>query len=90
MNRNRRNRWPISLLIGALCLDILLAAVTPVTFAADGNEAVLDKALEGTGFVKFGGERDAPDFTLPDLSGRPVRLAELRGKVVFLTFWTTW
>jgi peroxiredoxin len=34
--------------------------------------------------------REAPDFTLPDLESRPVRLRELRGKVVFLNFWATW
>jgi peroxiredoxin len=33
---------------------------------------------------------EAPDFTLPDLEGRPVRLRELRGKLVFLNFWATW
>jgi peroxiredoxin len=32
----------------------------------------------------------APDFTLDDLSGTPVRLEELRGKVVVLDFWATW
>src|SRR5256884_8100570 len=32
----------------------------------------------------------APDFTLPTLSGVPIRLAELRGKVVLLNFWATW
>jgi cytochrome c biogenesis protein CcmG/thiol:disulfide interchange protein DsbE len=32
----------------------------------------------------------APDFTLKDLSGRPYRLADLRGKVVFLNLWATW
>jgi thiol-disulfide isomerase/thioredoxin/Cu/Ag efflux protein CusF len=32
----------------------------------------------------------APDFTLPTLSGAPLRLAELRGKVVLLNFWATW
>ena len=32
----------------------------------------------------------APDFTLPDLEGRPVRLREFRGKLVFLNFWATW
>ena len=26
----------------------------------------------------------APDFTLPDLSGKPVRLSELKGKTVVL------
>ena len=32
----------------------------------------------------------APDFTLNDLSGRPVQLSSLRGKVVLLNFWATW
>jgi len=32
----------------------------------------------------------APDFSLKDLSGRPVTLLSLRGKVVLLNFWATW
>lgn len=32
----------------------------------------------------------APDFTLNDLSGRPVQLSSLRGKVVLVNFWATW
>lgn len=32
----------------------------------------------------------APDFSLNDLSGQPVRLSELRGMVVLLNFWATW
>jgi peroxiredoxin len=32
----------------------------------------------------------APEFSLSDLSGRAVRLANLRGRVVFLNVWATW
>lgn len=32
----------------------------------------------------------APDFELPGLDEKPVRLSDFRGKVVFLNFWATW
>ncbi|HKD02038.1 MAG TPA: TlpA disulfide reductase family protein [Terriglobales bacterium] len=32
----------------------------------------------------------APEFSLPDLSGKPLSLASYRGKVVLLDFWATW
>ena len=33
---------------------------------------------------------EAPDFTLPDPSGRPHRLSDYRGKKVFLVTWASW
>jgi len=32
----------------------------------------------------------APDFTLPDLTGKPHTLSQLRGKKVFLSTWASW
>jgi peroxiredoxin len=32
----------------------------------------------------------APDFTLNDISGKPVTLSQFRGKVIILNFWSIW
>jgi cytochrome oxidase Cu insertion factor (SCO1/SenC/PrrC family) len=32
----------------------------------------------------------APAFILPDHRGAPIRLADLRGKIVVVRFWATW
>ncbi|HUJ08494.1 MAG TPA: TlpA disulfide reductase family protein [Verrucomicrobiae bacterium] len=34
--------------------------------------------------------KKAPDFALPDLAGKTVRLSHFKGKVVVLDFWATW
>jgi len=33
---------------------------------------------------------DTVDFTLPDLDGKPVAVADYRGKWVIVNFWATW
>jgi peroxiredoxin len=36
------------------------------------------------------GRRAAPNFTLTNVNGAPVKLSDYRGKVVLLNFWATW
>ncbi len=37
-----------------------------------------------------GASKLAPDFSLTDLAGHPLRLSDYRGKVVIVDFWATW
>jgi AhpC/TSA family len=60
----------------------------PVVASQDGDAWALgapaderNAALEGL---------QAPDFTLPDVDGKPRTLSELRGKKVFLATWASW
>jgi peroxiredoxin len=61
---------------GWLCALVLLALCV-----APGCTKQEAPAIEG---------KLAPDFTLKDLSGRPVQLSTLKGKVVLVNFWATW
>jgi peroxiredoxin len=63
----------------------------PVQEQVPEKNAVEDKAVsEKT--VEEGVQRlqQAPDFSLDDLQGKPIKLSQYRGKIVFLNFWATW
>ncbi len=45
-------------------------------------------ALCKLGPTYAGADKKAPDFELPDMDGKPVRLSSFRGKIVVLNFWT--
>jgi peroxiredoxin len=54
---------------------------------------VLAVCLLATGGCQRGGAlvgKPAPEFSLADLRGNAVRLANLKGKVVFINVWATW
>jgi hypothetical protein len=60
----------------------------PVVSDINGDVWVLGTAADDRTAALAGLE--APDFTLPDLSGAPHRLSDLRGKKIFLTTWASW
>jgi cytochrome c biogenesis protein CcmG/thiol:disulfide interchange protein DsbE len=78
-----KNRWWL-VAVGAV---LLVAAFTPLPERVAGW-------LSGQQVEAQGCSPEAPaadlGFTLKDMNGADVRLADLKGKVVLLNFWATW
>ena len=68
---------------------VLLAGVLAVTVAAL-PAAAAEPDWASFGAVSYDPPRPAPAFSLPDLDGRQVTIADLRGKVTLVFFWATW
>lgn len=82
-----------------LCLLAAVLILVGLGYAAAGWLSGTDRSVSETKaealFTAMGISRVAKDggpvdARMLDLRGRPVKLSEFRGKIVFLNFWTTW
>jgi thiol-disulfide isomerase/thioredoxin len=74
-------------LLGVVMFAAIVAAMVRYTHRV---EAGLTKAVP-TGSVKLLKERtEVAPFTATDVTGKPISIAQLRGKVVLINFWATW
>ena len=77
----------------AAVVTVLLAGALVVTLTQGSGKASDVTYIDGnpSQIVYAAGHRAlAPDFTAISLTGKPIRLASYRGKVVVLNFWGSW
>jgi len=58
-------------------------------FAKTENQE-LERLFSDMGVLPIPPDTDPLEIRLSDPTGRPISLADFRGKIVFINFWTTW
>jgi thiol-disulfide isomerase/thioredoxin len=58
-------------------------------FAKTANQE-LERLFSDLGVLPIPPDTDPLEIKLEDPTGRPISIAEFRGKIVFINFWTTW
>jgi len=88
------------IIIGLMVATNTLTWIARQTAAMPTAEGLLDGLVKRTGNssaspattdeARASNFKDAPDVEFKTLDGKPLRLSELRGRVVMLNFWATW
>jgi len=94
----RRRRPVVRVLSGALLALVVVAFLSSVQVAAGTERFPCAKEDERSAASPEPAQKEigtetgqfAPDFTLPDLDGDELSLAELRGCVLIIEFWASW
>jgi cytochrome c biogenesis protein CcmG/thiol:disulfide interchange protein DsbE len=77
--------FPVRIAASAAALALLLACG-----ARNQQTATVHAQSTDAQSAQGSARKTAPDFTLQDANGSPVKLSDLHGKVVLLNFWATW
>lgn len=83
--------WTTGRLIATLVVVALICAIGYVIFSGGSRSSTESRiVLPGRDLPEADRKKAPPDFEIPTLDGRKIRLSEYRGKVLIIDFWATW
>ncbi len=80
-------RWILTAAVAAAVIVVALLALPLRERSGDGDSAA---AAASGGSCAANAPAANLNFTLKDMNGKDVRLADYKGKVILLNFWATW
>ena len=86
--KKKSNLTLILMIIGIIAIIAVLLFWNPAPAQAAAPAPQSQEQIEATTLAKQG--TVAPDFTVEMFDGKPIKLSDLRGKVVLVNFWATW
>jgi len=82
--------WSPGRVIATLVVALLIASVGyMMLFSARARVTAVPDVVIG-GSAAADAKNTLPDFTIPTIDGRSIKLSDYRGKVLVVDFWATW
>jgi len=90
--KNQKSRTELLPIIGFIILIFTIGYLGYTAKNADKTKADEENySTIGTALASVPSDsKPAPDFELPDVNGKKVKLSNFKGKIIILDFWATW
>jgi thiol-disulfide isomerase/thioredoxin len=82
--------WTPGRIIATVVVAVLVASIGYVMFFGTSRSTRNSKLLVPGAGATSRSEAKPPDFAIPTLDGRTIRLSDYLGKVLVVDFWATW
>lgn len=91
MSTSNETFWTTGRIVATIIVGVMVATIGYTLFAGHTEVKTESKVvLPGTPVSNPGSQTVPPDYDVPTIDGRTIKLSDYRGKVLVMDFWATW